>query len=150
MSGFLEWNIWEYCIQTIPLGSSKQHFNIYNYVGPDWDLIFVWSVPAWSYFGLKLYRSLFILCVWVFCWRVCLCTTCVPTSMAARTGYPIPFVSCVVGAGDWTWVFWKRRPYTFPLSHLSIPSILARSGKEPRITGFSEEAVAEERGQAGS
>jgi hypothetical protein len=39
----------------------------------------------------------FILCVWVFCLHVCLCTTCVP---AVPTGQKESVKSCVTGLID--------------------------------------------------
>lgn len=58
---------------------------------------------------------IYFLCTQMFCLHVCLCTE-------ASRGHSQMVVSCPVGTGTHTWVLWKSKPCSFPLSLLSRSS----------------------------
>lgn len=60
-----------------------------------------------------------------FCLQVCLCTIRARGPQRSEgsigsSGTTVTVVSLPVGAGNWTWVLWKRSQCSYPHSHLSI------------------------------
>ena len=108
--------------ETVVLMSSTKMF-IYIF-------FIVFFFPEILFLILKYYWFVFM-CISVFL-HVCLCTMCVPGACRGQKAALGPLglelhtdVSCSVGPGTSTWVFWKGAAYltTEPCLHPAVPSV---------------------------
>lgn len=87
---------------------------------------------------LKLKKLIVHICV--FYQHVCLCTTCVLGDRGGKKNALDPLelefqmvVSCLMGAGNWTW-FSGKKPVSLLLSHLSSPLSVFENDKNDIMT----------------